>query len=44
MYPDGVRLKCIGRAIEPLKLTHLVKIYEIYQVNEINIVDVLNAL
>jgi hypothetical protein len=44
MYLGGVRFKCIGPALEPIKLTHLVKIYGICQINEIHILDVLRVL
>jgi hypothetical protein len=42
-WPDG-GLKCTGHALEPMKLTHVVKICEICQANRIHIPDALSAL
>jgi hypothetical protein len=41
--PDG-GLERTGPVLEPMKLTHLVKIYGIRQANGIRILDVLSAL
>jgi hypothetical protein len=42
-WPDR-GLEHTGPVLEPIKLTHLVKICGIHQVNGIHILDVLNAL
>ena len=44
MYPSGVRFKCTGPVLEPMKLTHLVKIYGIRKINGIHILDALSVL
>jgi hypothetical protein len=43
LWPDG-GLKRTGPVLEPMKVTHLVKIWGIRQANEIHILDALNAL
>lgn len=42
-WPDR-GLERTGPVLEPMKLTHLVKIREICQANRIHILDVLSAL
>jgi hypothetical protein len=42
-WPDG-GLECTGHVLEPMKLTHLIKICGICEANGIHILDALNAL
>jgi hypothetical protein len=42
-WPDG-GLERIGPVLEPIKLTHLVKVCGIHQANGIHILDMLSAL
>jgi hypothetical protein len=44
MYLGGVNFKCTGLALEPKKLTDLVKIYGICQIKRIPILDALGVL